>query len=186
MRHDQRRHPIGREDLGRDRLREDRRVHSPARELDLRGQVLARGGQQVDLEALHRLGLLGPRDVRRPDLVDPEGPERGGQGRRLQHRHDPLLEGEDLDSSDIEIHVLGVAAAAEEETQVAATLQRQRGRGHRPAQRPQEGEVEDLAFLGDLGLHNMNRTVWIATLHDIIAGGGRRAAGRRAGGPRPA
>ena len=76
----------------------------------------------MDLEALGRLGLLGPRGVRRTDVPDAVGIEGVGQGGRLQDGHDGLSQPIDGPAGHVEVEVFGGADAAEKEAEVDAAF----------------------------------------------------------------
>ena len=117
----------------------------PPREFDLRVQgQRAPFGSQADLPALRRLRLL-----RRADLThrDAAALERQPQRGPFQDLADLLLQRVDCHSLDVEVDVLRISDALEEEAQVAATLDGEAILVRPQAEEADEVEVEQLHHL---------------------------------------
>jgi len=101
----------------------------------------------MDLEALGRLGLLGPRGVGRTYVPDAVGTEGVGQGGRLQDGHDGLSEPINGPAGDVQVEVFGAADAAEKEAQVDSAFEGIGLRVELPPQPAEEFEMEHFPVL---------------------------------------
>ena len=101
--------------------------------------------QKMNLEPLDRFRLFCRRKPGRYDALDPEGSKRVEKSPRGEDGHDLVAQEVHRDSHCVEVHVLGGSGAFEEETQIAATLQRERGKRNRTNQLPKERKVKDLS-----------------------------------------
>src|SRR3990167_9113113 len=124
-----------------------------ARKLNLREEVEAILRFEVNFESLCRLRLLRTLHGGRGDLDNSVCPHGGSDtGQRFK---DLFLEGIDRGLVDIEVHVLGVAAASKEEAQVDAPLEGDELRVESAQKSLQKGEVEDFSNLEGVQQHGL-------------------------------